>query len=129
MTPKATYVVAVKMAFPLVLASDGIELLKHRALARIDKLIETHWDKRKEKPSADIILRALEREARLVGYDTQRDEGFSADQVRSLLHAFREDLLEIVTDDHMRRAIAGALQRRSGLLGGAIDVTPEPTDG
>ena len=64
---------------------------------------------------------------KLFGFDAREEGGFSAEQVARLLTAVRSDLLELVTDQETRRAIAQALHRRSGLLSGAtvIDVQPD----
>lgn len=109
---------AVKKAMPQVLAHDGVELLKARVLQRTDAIIRRHWPSLKEKASADVILKAMEREAKVVGYDAQREDGFSAEQVAALLRSVRADMLDVITDPAVRQAIGQILQRRAGLLAG-----------
>ena len=125
--------IAVKKALPLVLGHEGIDLLRHRAHRRVSAIIRTYLLKalKGDGDAAHIALKALEREARLIGYDAQREDGFSVDQVASVLRGLRQDIFIHVTDETVRRAIADSLQRRSGMLTGeAIDVkTPPPGNG
>ena len=121
-----TDVMAVKDSLPLVLAHHGVEVLKARVLARTDALVRTHWPAKAKKDSADVILKAMEREAKVVGYDAKREDGFTAEQVTSVFRAMLTDLLELITDPATRQAIAEVMRRRAGLLAGeTIDVPPE----
>lgn len=122
--------ISVQKAMPLVLGHEGMELLKHRAYTRLNKLIRVHLARslKGETDSAAIVVRALEREARMLGYDAQREDGFSADQVATVLRGLRQMIFLHVTDENIRRAIADDLQRQSGLLGGdVIDVNVKPS--
>lgn len=63
-----TDVMRVKDSLPLVLRRDA-ELLRQRAMARLDTLTRTHWPTKGRKDSADILLRTWKREAELCGLD------------------------------------------------------------
>ena len=117
--------ISVKKAMPLVLGIEGLELLKARALDRIQAMILTHWPNRGKKPSADVIKGMLEREAAMLGLDAPKTpQGFTADEVARILSGISVDIRQIVTDATMLRAIHVALQRRSGLLASA-ETPPE----
>ena len=111
---------AVKKAMPLVLGTEGVELLKARVLERTDAIVRTHWPSLRKRESYDAVLRAMEREAKVVGYDAKREEGYSAEQVAALLRAMRADLLELITDVALRQRIGVVMQRRAGLLAGEV---------
>lgn len=115
--------VNVRKALPDVLAADGLALVRRRAIRRLDDLWRHHWEGRR-KPTMDLI-RILEREAAILGYDAPKQTGIAVEDVARLLAAMRASVLQHVADPEVRRVIAEAIRQQSRLLPGAvIDVPP-----
>lgn len=103
----------------------SLELKVAQQDGQLDALIRSHWAKKQEKASADIILRAQERRAKLFGLDRQRDGMFTADQVMGLVRGVTALFLEVVNDAELRRQFAVGLRRKLGSgLTGTIETPP-----
>lgn len=101
------------------------DLIRARQQASLDILRAKHIAKAGKKDSAEILLRTLEREARLNGIDRQRTIGYSADQVMALLRTMTELFLETVSDlEARRRFIAGIRQKIAPALAQALPASP-----
>lgn len=105
---------------------DQAELLLAQQNGQLAALVRTHWYKKHEKASADVILRALERRARLYGLDRQRADTFTPEQVLNLLRGVTALFLEIVSDTELRRQFAAGLRRK---IGPALAFDVRPTTG
>jgi len=89
-----------------------LELLRQRQQATIDALISTHYPKRALKPSAEVILDALQHERKLHGLDRQNkdDRKFTWEQVDAMFMTFIRGLLGVFTASEERRAILGVMK-------------------
>ena len=114
---------AVRKAMPLVLGHDGLELFKSVILARCEAIVRSHWKKRGQKSSADVIFRADEQIRAMLGLDAQKAGGFSAEEVARLLSAVRALTEQRVADDETRRLISQDIRRLA--QGVVVDVPKE----
>lgn len=86
-------------------------------LAAIKK---AHWQKRHTKAGADVLIRTMEREAKLLNLDVRPpDNGYTAEQVLGLVKGMTVLFMDIVDDPEMRRRFAQGLRRQ---IGAPIDV-------
>jgi len=103
--------------------------------SQIQAIKEAHWKNKGKKTSADVILRAMEREAKLLGIDREPDAGvYSGTQVKSMLQGLFMLFVQLVEDVELRRQFALGIRRQ---LPAAVKTTPggetivgevEPTD-
>lgn len=106
-------------------------LRQDAALGRLDRLIALHMKKAGNKGSADLVLKALEREARIVGYD-KKQTGISQERVAAALRGLRDDLLREFPDKADQQRIFNVLRRRFGPVASgpaAIETTAVPAAG
>ena len=106
--------------------TEDLALLRARMQSRLDGIHRAHWAKRADKASADVLLRVLEREARLHGLDRpQRAEGYTVEQMVAAIRSFAAVFLEVVQDVELRRQFALGMRRRVGpARAGTVDVAP-----
>jgi len=93
-----------------------VDMLRARQLGGVSALVTTHWKNRRRKSSADVILSAWTREAKLMGLDAYRPDVYSADQVANVLRGIAALFMEIVADPEQRRAFSIGLRRKVGAL-------------
>lgn len=78
----------------------------------LDKIIQTHLKRVASRGSAEILVAALSREAKLHGLDKSTKVGFSAEQVVALVRAITGLFLDVVQDPGLRRKFSDGLRRR-----------------
>jgi hypothetical protein len=91
------------------------DMARSRQIGGIAALVQTHWKSRRKKNSADVILAAWTREAKLLGLDARQDV-YSADQVAAVLRGIAGLFMEIVADPEQRRQFSIGLRRKVGAL-------------
>lgn len=90
---------------------------------RLEALVRTHFSKIDKRESADILLRTLERQAKLLNLDLAKADGMvSAQQVMTVLRGAAALFMELVPDPEKRAQWTAGLKRMTGTV---IDVTPE----
>lgn len=104
-------VLAVKERRELLTALDA-DALCARQQGVVDDLILSHFPTRKKKDSADVILKALDREAKLQGLDKKQDSTVDISLVLNVLKDVTTLFLELVPDPDLRRRFTAGLQRK-----------------
>lgn len=103
----------------------GAELMLARQNGQLDALVLSHWGRMGQRDSAQVILSALDRQAKLNGLDRKGHDAFTPEQVISLVRTISSLFLEVVQDNELRRQFAAGLRRRLGpKIDAPIDVTP-----
>ncbi len=93
------------------------DLMRMRQQAELDALKRANWDratKKGNKASADVIMKTLDREARLNGLDRERKEVYSYDQVMLIVQAAAAVYMKVEADLEKRRLYIAGLRRQLG---------------
>lgn len=98
-----------------------------RQLARLDALVRSHYPKRAERASAEIILAAAAHEAKLLDLYPRRETGYTTEDMVGVIKGMTALFLEVVADAEQRRAFAAGIRRL--VAGQAIEGSVVPDGG
>ena len=97
---------------------------------QIDAVIRANWAKKGQPAHDAIIIRALERKARLNGTDRERKDAYPLEEVVRIIRVIRSVYYEVEQDIEKRRLYAAELRRKlPPALAPPIDVTAKKPDG
>lgn len=119
---------------------ENIAVWRAAHLARAEALLETYLPRAlgpvtasgaRETPNreaADIVLKVLDREAKLLGLDPKEDGSYTADQVARLMKFQAQLFIELTTDPALRQRYLEELRRRlgAGMATQVLEARPVP---